>query len=188
MLLGEWPKVVRAKLVSIKYPAHGRGILSMRRLLRAILQPALRTLQIRSRRRQTRRRSDRLPHPPSQPHAARQALGRRSEQLARRVLMRQGYTIHATNVRFPVGEIDIVARDGQTLCFIEVRSASSEVWGGPLATIDAGKRRRLIRAAQWYLSRHPAVLPEIRFDVLAIQWQGAGEPDVELIRGALDAS
>ena len=108
--------------------------------------------------------------------------------MALRLLASRGYTIQASNVRFPVGEIDIVARDGQTLCFVEVRSRSSSRWGGPLETIQAQKRRRLIRAAQWYLSRQPSPLPEIRFDVLAIQWQGTEEPISELIRGAFDAS
>ena len=158
----------------------------MRRFLLAILQPALRMLRLPSRYRSTSR-SGRSPHPSSQRNADRQDLGRRSEQLALRVLTSRGYTIQASNVRFPVGEIDIVARDGQTLCFIEVRSRSSSLWGGPLETIRAQKRRRLIRAAQWYLSRHPSSLPEIRFDVLGIQWQGS-EPVVELVQGAFDAS
>ena len=118
----------------------------------------------------------------------RQSLGRRSEAVAVRLLTAQGYVIEATNVRFPVGEIDIIAREGQTLCFVEVRSTSSEQWGGPLATIDANKQRHLIRAAQWYLNHHPTQLPEIRFDVVAITWSDGKQPATELIRGAFDAS
>ena len=119
---------------------------------------------------------------------SRQSLGRRSEAAAMRLLLSEGYVIEQTNVRFPVGEIDIIAREGQTLCFVEVRSTSSEAWGGPLATIDARKQRHLIRAAQWYLSRHPTQLPEIRFDVVAITWNDSRPPTTELIRGAFDAS
>jgi putative endonuclease len=106
--------------------------------------------------------------------------------LARRLLTGHGYVIEAANVRFPVGELDLVARQGETLCFVEVRSASSEVWGGALASITDRKRRRLIRAAQWYLKRCKSFPSEIRFDVVAIQW-GIGPPRLELVRGAFEA-
>jgi len=106
--------------------------------------------------------------------------------LARRFLIAQGYTIQDTNVRFPVGELDLVARQGTALCFIEVRSTSSAAWGGGLASVDARKRRRIIQAARWYLSRRP-LPPEIRFDVLAIEYRDGAEPTVELVRGAFDA-
>jgi len=90
------------------------------------------------------------------------------------------------NVRYPVGEIDIVAQEGVTLCFIEVRSTGSQQWGGPLASITDRKRRHLIHAARWYLQDSPTRLPEIRFDVVAIDWQARG-PVIELIRGAFTA-
>ena len=118
----------------------------------------------------------------------RAALGRSSEQLAVQLLTSAGYLIEQRNVRYPVGEIDIVAREGQTLCFVEVRSTSSLQWGGPLATIDARKRRRLIQAARWYLSRCRTLPPETRFDVVAISWDQGAKPVVELVRGAFDAS
>lgn len=114
-------------------------------------------------------------------------LGREGERLAQRFLASQGYVIERTNVRFPVGELDIVARDGRTLCFIEVRSASSAQWGGALATITERKRRRIIQAARWYLGGQEALPPEIRFDVLAIDWHEGSAPTVELVRAAFDA-
>lgn len=116
----------------------------------------------------------------------RMRLGRRSEQLARRFLRSQGYAVEETNVRFPVGELDIVAREGRTLCFVEVRSTTSAAWGGGLASVDGRKRRRIVQAARWYLSRRP-LPPEIRFDVLAIEYRDGAEPAVELVRGAFDA-
>ena len=119
-------------------------------------------------------------------HPARWQLGQRSEQLALQFLGSQGYVIEQRNVRFPVGEIDIIAREGQTLCFVEVRSVSSPQWGGALASITDRKRRHLIRAARWYLSRCRELPPEIRFDVVAIEWNGAA-PSVELVRGAFTA-
>ena len=119
----------------------------------------------------------------------RQTLGQRGEQLALRLLTSHGYIVEQRNVRFPVGEIDLIARDGQALCFIEVRSVSSSAWGGALASITDRKRRHLIRAARWYLSRCRGLPPEIRFDVVAIEWgDGLVPPTVELVRGAFDAS
>ena len=114
-------------------------------------------------------------------------IGRRGEALAIRHLRAQGYAIERTNVRFPAGELDIVARDGQTLCFIEVRSRSSSDWGGPLASITAKKRRRTIRAARWYLSRYRVTPCEMRFDVVAIEWHEPQPPVLLLLRGAFEA-
>ena len=91
-------------------------------------------------------------------------------------------------MRFPVGEIDIVAREGKTLCFIEVRSTSSDRWGGPLASVTERKQHRLVQAARWYLKRRPCPATEIRFDVVAIEWRRDGAPTVQLVRGAFDAS
>ncbi len=110
----------------------------------------------------------------------------RGEQVAARFLVARGYAIEARNVRFPVGEIDLVAREGQTLCFVEVRSASSSQWGGPLGSITERKRRRLIRAAQWYLQRLRTLPASTRFDVVAIAWQD-GRASPELIQGAFTA-
>ena len=119
---------------------------------------------------------------------SRQHLGKASERLAATFLTLNGYRVEQMNARFPVGEIDIVAWEGQTLCFVEVRATSSSDWGGPLATIDGRKRRHLIRAAQWYLARLRMLPPETRFDVVAVTWETAGKPSLELIRGAFDAS
>lgn len=117
----------------------------------------------------------------------RAALGRQGERLAERFLASQGYVIERSNVRFPVGEIDLIAREGRTLCFVEVRSASFQAWGGALASIGERKRRRLIRAAQWYLARQRTLPLETRFDVVAIDWGADGTPALELVRGAFDA-
>ncbi len=117
----------------------------------------------------------------------RQRLGQRGERVARRFLTSQGYIIEEANVRFPVGEIDLIAREGETLCFVEVRSTASGAWGGPLGSIGERKRRRLIRAARWYLQRLRLLPPETRFDVVAIDWLPDGTPNVELVRGAFEA-
>ena len=120
--------------------------------------------------------------------SARQELGAQSESLARRFLLLHGYAIEATNVRFPVGELDVVAWDGHVLCFIEVRAASSLEWGGALASITDRKRQRVIRAARWYLKRFKTLPDEIRFDVVALDWSGPDAPRLELLRAAFDVS
>ncbi|HEX9779590.1 MAG TPA: YraN family protein [bacterium] len=119
---------------------------------------------------------------------ARWLRGRRAEALACRYLARHGYRIERRNVRFPGGEIDVVARDGRCLCFLEVRSTSSSQWGGPLGSITDRKRRRLLRGAQWYLRYERAQdIEEIRFDVVAVDWGVPAVPEVQLVRGAFTA-
>ena len=116
-----------------------------------------------------------------------QTRGTRAEQLACDFLRSQGMAIQERNVRYPVGEIDIIAREGQTLCFVEVRSTSSMQWGGPLVSITDRKRRRMIAAARWYLHDGRIHAIESRFDVVAIEWRGHVAASVELIRGACTA-
>ena len=119
----------------------------------------------------------------------RQQQGYDVERFACAYLRAQGYRIEATNVRFPVGELDIVAWDGKTLCFVEVRSRATDRFGSALESVTDAKRQRLIRAAQWYLMRLRRAPEVTRFDVVAIQSREAHpEPTIELIRGAFDAS
>lgn len=117
----------------------------------------------------------------------RQTRGAKAEQLACDYLRTQGMAIQERNVRYPVGEIDIIAREGQTLCFVEVRSTSSMQWGGPLVSITDRKRRRMIAAARWYLHYGRIQAIETRFDVVAIEWRGRVAASVELVRGACTA-
>lgn len=118
----------------------------------------------------------------------RQQRGRAAEEMAAAFLRREGYQIEATNVRFKVGELDLVARNGQTLCFIEVRSRSSEEFGSALESITPMKRRRFIRAVRWYLARRrPPWLGPMRFDVVAIQSRPNTPPSLTLLRDAFTA-
>ena len=109
--------------------------------------------------------------------------GRRSERLAAAFLRHQGFVVEGTNVRFPVGELDIVAWEGSTLCFIEVRSVSTARFGSAAESITFRKQRHLIRAAQWYLARQRLRPAAIRFDVVGVEWQNA-RPQLGLIRNA----
>ncbi len=93
--------------------------------------------------------------------------GEEAEHLARDFLRQQGYEIIAERYRWRGGEIDLIARDGNFLVFIEVRSRSKELFGLPEETIDHKKQRKILLTAQHYLTQYPTNL-DIRFDVVAL--------------------
>ena len=119
----------------------------------------------------------------------RTALGRYGEDLALRALEREGYRIVGRNLRTRRGEIDVVALEGATLCFVEVRLRSRVDYGSSAGSVDGRKRRRVIDAARELLAResfprHAA----LRFDVVAIDGvEGAAPPRIEILRDAFDA-
>jgi putative endonuclease len=96
------------------------------------------------------------------------ASGPRAEALAAQYLMRQGLTIVARNFRTRFGEIDLIAKDGSTLVFVEVRMRSSTSFGGALESITAQKRARMIAAARGYLAMIGGE-PACRFDAILMQ-------------------
>jgi len=96
-------------------------------------------------------------------------LGDRGERAARAFLEQQGYRILETNHRTPAGEIDIVAREGDWLVFVEVRTRRGDAFGTPEESITPAKQTKLIELAQSYLQTHESV-PELwRIDVVAIE-------------------
>ena len=116
-----------------------------------------------------------------------QRAGDAAEEAASVYLTQHGLRVIARNVRYPDGELDVIAADGPTLVFVEVRLRSSNTFGGAVASVDANKRRRVIRAAQHYLNAHTRggqrSLPPCRFDVIAADSNGV----TEWIRGAFTA-
>ena len=102
----------------------------------------------------------------------RRPTGQAAEEAACRFLRERGYEIVARNWRTRRGEIDIIARDGATLVFVEVKSRSKSGFGGPEAAVHAAKQRRLVAAARDFLGRTACRLP-VRFDVVAFL---GGEP------------
>jgi putative endonuclease len=117
-----------------------------------------------------------------QPHN--RAKGAVAEERAVGWLRRRGYRIVARNVRNNGGELDLVARDGDTLCFVEIKARASGVFGGAVAAVDRAKRAKLARAAHAYLARDPWEGP-CRFDVLAIDLETEGTgPRYTLIQNA----
>lgn len=118
------------------------------------------------------------------------ALGDSGEELALRFLLKKGLLLVARNFKTPGrggGEVDLIMRalDG-TLVFVEVRQRKSASHGGAAASISATKRRRIIFAAQHYISRL-ARTPPCRFDVVALQGEGA-DAQIEWLPAAFDAS
>ena len=102
------------------------------------------------------------------------------EVLAADFLRKRGLDVVTRNYHCRLGEIDIIAREGATTVFVEVRSRAYSAFGGAAASITAAKRRRLLRAARHYLSRL-RVTPQCRFDALLIE----GEPPrIEWLRNA----
>lgn len=115
--------------------------------------------------------------------------GRAAEALAREHLIASGYSILQANVRYPVGEIDLVAMEGVVLCFVEIRSASLLDFGGAAASVTRQKQKKIIQAARWFLKSCRIKFSEIRFDVVAIQWnKPPKQASLELIRAAFDCS
>ncbi len=102
-----------------------------------------------------------------------QKRGQEAERMAAAFLVKQGMTIVARNVRNRYGEIDLIARDGATLVFVEVRLRGSPAFGGAVASITAQKQQRLWRAAQQYLAELGQE-PPCRFDAVLLETLDAG--------------
>jgi putative endonuclease len=115
----------------------------------------------------------------------RRELGRWGEDVAARFLRRQGLKILHRNVRTPVGEIDIVARNRRTLVFVEVKTRRGLSHGYPQEAVGASKQRQILRAAQWYLSAQRMEGLQPRFDVVAVRGDGK-RAEIDHFPGAFD--
>jgi putative endonuclease len=95
-------------------------------------------------------------------------VGRRAETLAQEELRARGYAIVEANWRGSSGELDIVARDGDYLVFVEVRCRRGEDFGDPVESIDPAKRAAVLRTARAYVQAHDAEDVPVRFDVVTV--------------------
>ena len=121
----------------------------------------------------------------------RDTLGDRGENLAARHLRNLGYRIITRNFRCPLGEIDIVARDGSTLVFCEVKTRSYEDQGAgvtPEDQVNPTKRHQITKAARYYLGRYGTVQPAARFDVVAVVWPTNRDPLIRHTPHAFEAT
>ncbi len=100
--------------------------------------------------------------------------GRSGEDLACAHLRGLGLRVVERNFRCRVGEIDVVARDGDVVVFVEVKERRGASHGTAVESVSAGKRQRLVRAARLYAARHGLSEGGLRFDVVAIDWGPEG--------------
>ncbi|MGI5839114.1 MAG: YraN family protein [bacterium] len=119
---------------------------------------------------------------------ARQELGRMGEGMAAAALDKAGYTIIERNYRCQYGEVDIIAREGGDLVFIEVKTRRSRTFGHPAEAVGPRKREHLLRVAAHYLQSHSPTEGGCRFDVVAVHLAANRSlTQVEIIRGAFGA-
>ena len=100
--------------------------------------------------------------------------GRAAERAAERALRRAGYRVLARNWRCGIGELDLVARDGDELVFVEVKAKSTDEFGAPGAMLTPRKRRQIARAAAAYLAAKKITSAPCRFDVVVVALEGGG--------------
>ena len=116
----------------------------------------------------------------------RASLGKIGEDLACGELERRGYEILARRYRRRSGELDIVARDGATLVFVEVKARDGRAFGDGVEAVTLMKRRRMTRTAIDYVQRHRLGDRACRFDVVTVSLE-AGAPSIEVFKNAFDA-
>ena len=115
-------------------------------------------------------------------------LGQQGEDAAARHLTRLGYQILARGDHSKPGELDLVARDGDTVVFVEVKTRRSQEAGHPAEAVNAAKQRRLTRLAVTFLKRYGLLESPARFDVIAVTWpEGQRRPTIEHLPNAFDA-
>ncbi len=120
-------------------------------------------------------------------------LGLRGEALAAKHLEMSGQRLVMSNFEVPIGrnnkgvqvkgEIDLITLDGETVCFIEVKTRSSEAFAGPLSAVDVRKQRLITRTARVYRKVFAVSNMRYRFDVVTVIADGRSEPRIDLIKG-----
>ncbi|HEU4687747.1 MAG TPA: YraN family protein [Vicinamibacterales bacterium] len=116
----------------------------------------------------------------------RQSFGKSGEDLACQELQRRGYAILARGYRSRFGEIDIIAKDDETIVFIEVKTRNGDEFGGGAAAVTPWKQRRIAQMAVDYLSRNKLHDKPCRFDVVTVDIKD-GAPEIVVYTSAFDA-
>ena len=114
----------------------------------------------------------------------RRALGRRGESLAAHHLKGLGYSILERNFRTSLGEIDLIAREGDLLIFVEVKTKKTGSFTPPELSVDRRKQKKLATLAQEYLAREGEKKWDARFDVVAVTLPTGGKPQISHIPDA----
>lgn len=118
----------------------------------------------------------------------RKLLGDRGERVAAKYLQGLGYKILARQSRSRIGELDLVALDGSTIVFVEVKTRSSHTAGHPAEAVNPAKRKQLTRTALHWLKQRKLLDHRGRFDIVAITWQVGRPPVVEHYRNAFEGT
>jgi len=115
----------------------------------------------------------------------RKELGKQGEELALKFLKKRGYRILQRNYVCKMGEVDIIAKEGDTLTFIEVKTRTSTAFGPPQLAVNPAKQMQLSKVALNFLKENHLEDAKARFDVVAILLGPKGE-EIEVIRDAFD--
>ncbi len=128
--------------------------------------------------------------------AATSNVGNFGEKAAANYLRKRGFEIVASNFRIPIGrnrkgvqvtgEIDIIALEGETICFIEVKTRTSDDFASPLAAVDLRKQRQILRTAHAYRKTFGLLKSKYRFDVVSVVLNGKKAPKIEFIKNFWD--
>lgn len=119
------------------------------------------------------------------PTNAKQALGEAGERVAEEYLKKKGYRLVERNYRCSVGELDLIVLDKRVVVFVEVKTRRGHGFGSPLEAVAYRKQRKMIQAAQFFLSQKNLHQRDARFDVVGVSWPGR-EPVVEHIENAFE--
>lgn len=117
-----------------------------------------------------------------------QKFGKKSESIAAKYLSKKhGYKILERNYRNQLGEIDIIAKDGDTLVFVEVKAARTEVFGNPKWAVTKKKQRKISMVALFYLKSTNQYNTKARFDVAAVSFC-ENRPYIEIVKNAFESA
>jgi putative endonuclease len=112
-------------------------------------------------------------------------LGQSGERIAVNFLKINGYDIISTNFHNKLGQIDVIAKDNETICFVEVKTRRSQRFGQPTEAVELSKQRKISQVALMFLKQNKLLNSPARFDVISISHPDI-QPDVKLIKNAFE--
>lgn len=111
--------------------------------------------------------------------------GGKGEQLATEFLRKHGYRVIERNYHCRIGEVDIIAREGKELVFVEVRTRESVDFGEPEESIDLSKQKRLVKLSYYYIIEHALESIPWRIDVVTVRLSPDAKPEIRLLKNAV---
>ncbi|WML35106.1 YraN family protein [Clostridium sp. OS1-26] len=118
-------------------------------------------------------------------HSFNKDIGSLGEEIAETYLRQIGYTVLDRNFRCKIGEIDIIGKDGDYICFIEVKTRYGSIYGSPCEAVNYSKQRRIYRTAEAYIMKKKLFKFNFRFDVIEIILNNSNNtPSIRLIKDA----